>query len=53
MADRAGVDPAIRGTILAFGENPWNEYWQTRQHILSRLPDLGWRVGYTTGIVSR
>ena len=53
MADCAGVDPVIRGTILAFGENPWNEYWQTRQHILSRLPDLGWRVGYTTGIVSR
>ena len=57
MDDSAGAWPttrrATRGTILAFGENPWNEYWQTRQHILSRLPELGWRVGYTTGVVSR
>ncbi len=47
MADGA------RSTILAFGDNTWNEYWQTRQHILSRLPERGWRVGYTTGIMSR
>ncbi len=47
------MDDRPLGTILAFGENEWNEYWQTRQHVLSRLPDRGWRVGYTTGLMSR
>lgn len=45
--------PSKAGTILAFGENPWTDYWQTRQHLLSRLPDLGWNVGFTQGLLSR
>lgn len=41
------------GTILAFGEAPWTDYWQTRQQLLSRLPARGWRVGFTAGLLSR
>ena len=26
-----------RRKILAFGLNAWDGYWQTRQHVLSRL----------------
>jgi glycosyltransferase involved in cell wall biosynthesis len=41
-----------RGTILAFGVYYWGTYWQTRQHVLSRLAKRGWRVGYTTPAIS-
>lgn len=34
--------------VLAFGTNDWDGYWQTRQHVLSRLAARGWSVGYTT-----
>ena len=38
--------------VLAFGMNVWDEYWQTRQHGLSRLAGRGWNVGYTTPAMS-
>ncbi len=38
--------------VLAFGMNVWDEYWQTRQHVLSRLAGRGWNVGYTTPAMS-
>jgi glycosyltransferase involved in cell wall biosynthesis len=41
-----------RPTILAFGLNAWDGYWQTRQHVLSRLARRGWPVGYTTPAMS-
>jgi glycosyltransferase involved in cell wall biosynthesis len=44
-------DPA--GTVLAFGEAPWTDYWQTRQQLLTRLPAHGWRVCFTAGLLSR
>lgn len=56
MRDRTSAPPQPRrgaGTILAFGESPWTDYWQTRQHLLSRLPRLGWDVGFTEGLLSR
>jgi glycosyltransferase involved in cell wall biosynthesis len=41
-----------RQTILAFGLNAWDGYWQTRQQVLSRLGKRGWPVGYTTPAMS-
>jgi glycosyltransferase involved in cell wall biosynthesis len=35
--------------IIAFGGNSWDPYWQTRQHLLSRLAARGWPVTYSTG----
>ena len=35
--------------IIAFGGNSWDPYWQTRQHVLSRLASRGWPVVYSTG----
>ena len=46
------VDVSRRPPILAFGVNAFDGYWQTRQHILSRLAQRGWRVGYTTPAMS-
>ena len=42
-----------RPPILGFGLNAFDGYWQTRQHILSRLARRGWPVGYTTAAMSR
>ncbi|MEO8306256.1 MAG: hypothetical protein ABI724_19255 [Betaproteobacteria bacterium] len=47
---RTGVER--RRTILAFGLNAWDGYWQTRQHVLSRLAQRGWSVSYTTPVMS-
>ena len=38
--------------LLGFGTNDWSDYWQTRQHVLSRLANRGFRVGYTTPALS-
>ena len=38
--------------ILGFGSNDWDLYWQTRQHVLSRLSKRNWRVGYTVPLQS-
>ena len=38
--------------LLGFGTNSWSDYWQTRQHVLSRLATRGFRVGYTTPAMS-
>jgi glycosyltransferase involved in cell wall biosynthesis len=35
--------------IIAFGGNSWDPYWQTRQHVLSRLASRGWPVVYSIG----
>src|SRR5262245_24423731 len=43
---------ARRPPILGFGLNAFDNYWQTRQHILSRLARRGWSVGYTTPALS-
>lgn len=51
--DPAGAGLATIGTLLAFGEAPWTDYWQTRQQLLTRLPARGWRVGFTAGLLSR
>jgi len=45
-------DVQRRPPILAFGVNAFDGYWQTRQHILSRLAQRGWPVGYTTPAMS-
>jgi glycosyltransferase involved in cell wall biosynthesis len=39
----------ITRPIIAFGGNSWDPYWQTRQHVLSRLAARGWPVVYSTG----
>lgn len=38
--------------ILGFGAEAWSDYWQTRQHVLSRLARRGWPVGYSYGALS-
>lgn len=38
--------------LLGFGINDWSDYWQTRQHVLSRLATRGYQVGYTTPVLS-
>jgi lipopolysaccharide exporter len=35
--------------LIVFGANAWDEYWQTRQHIMARLGQRGWPVLYSTG----
>lgn len=45
----SGSDSCV---VLAFGTNDWDGYWQTRQHVLSRLAARGWTVGYTTPVMS-
>lgn len=35
--------------IIALGGNSWDQYWQTRQHVLARLASRGWPVVYSTG----
>ncbi|MDD9904225.1 MAG: hypothetical protein OXT06_11700 [Rhodospirillaceae bacterium] len=35
--------------ILAFGWNPWSDYWMPRQQYLSRFGARGWPVAYTAG----
>jgi glycosyltransferase involved in cell wall biosynthesis len=44
--------PRLDSPILGFGLNNWDTYWQTRQHVLSRLSSRNWRVGYTVPIQS-
>jgi hypothetical protein len=41
-----------RPPILAFGINAFDGYWQTRQHVLTRLAQRRWTVGYTTPAMS-
>ena len=36
-------------SVIVFGSNEWNDHWQTRQFICSRVGRLGWSVVYTTG----
>jgi glycosyltransferase involved in cell wall biosynthesis len=47
-----GGNPLRHRAILAFGVYDWDTYWQTRQQILSRLAQRGWRVGYTPPAMS-
>ena len=48
----APFDAHRRPPLLAFGLNAFDGYWQTRQHVLSRLAQRGWPVGYTTPAMS-
>jgi len=50
--DDAPADVHRRPPILAFGVNAFDGYWQTRQHVLSRLAQRRWAVGYTTPAMS-
>jgi len=52
-AEECRLDVHRRPPILAFGVNAFDGYWQTRQHVLSRLAQRGWPVGYTTPAMSR
>ena len=51
-SEPAGRLMSAHPLLLGFGTNTWDNYWQTRQHVLSRLARRGYQVGYTTPAMS-